>query len=120
MNSMRRARALVAALSFTFVQAAPAVSFAQAALPAWACAPGETGGSTARGGFADSRGVVREKDTGQDVRDFPASAKGKAPANFTANVPVYFHVITDGGAGDAHESADQQPDRRPERHLRRR
>ena len=29
----------------------------------------------------------------------PASAKGKAKAGFSATIPVYFHVVTDGTAG---------------------
>ena len=29
----------------------------------------------------------------------PASAKGKAAKNFSATVPVYFHVVTDGTVG---------------------
>jgi hypothetical protein len=44
--------------------------------------------------------TAREKDTGQVHADLPARAKGKAPANFTATVPVYFHVITDGPTGN--------------------
>lgn len=43
---------------------------------------------------------MREKDTGQVHADLPASAKGKAPAGFNVTVPVWFHVITDGTAGD--------------------
>jgi hypothetical protein len=42
---------------------------------------------------------AREKDTGQVHADLPARAKNKAPANFSATVPVYFHVITDGATG---------------------
>ena len=44
-------------------------------------------------------GVVREPGTGQVAKDLPASAKGKAGADFTATVPVYFHVVTDGATG---------------------
>ena len=47
---------------------------------------------------------VREKDTGQVHADLPARAKGKAPANFSVTVPVYFHVITDGSDGDLTDS----------------
>jgi hypothetical protein len=45
-------------------------------------------------------GKLREKDLAQTHADLPASAKGRAPANFTANVPVYFHVITNGSLGN--------------------
>jgi hypothetical protein len=41
----------------------------------------------------------REPDLGQVATDLPASAKGKAGQNFSATVPVYFHVITDGSIG---------------------
>jgi hypothetical protein len=44
-------------------------------------------------------GDVREPDTGEVHTDMPASAKGKAPKNFRATVPVYFHVVTDGTTG---------------------
>ena len=49
----------------------------------------------------EGRGAkVREKDTGQVHADLPARAKNKAPADFSATVPVYFHVITDGSTGN--------------------
>src|SRR5688572_9480639 len=44
-------------------------------------------------------GVVREPDFVQVHQDLPASAKGKAGADFSATVPVYFHVVTDGAIG---------------------
>jgi hypothetical protein len=44
-------------------------------------------------------GVVREPDVAQVHQDLPASAKGKAGTDFTATVPVYFHVVTDGAIG---------------------
>jgi Pregnancy-associated plasma protein-A len=44
-------------------------------------------------------GVVREPDLVQVHQDLPASAKGKAGAAFSATVPVYFHVVTDGSIG---------------------
>jgi hypothetical protein len=56
------------------------------------CPPEETN-SLARGG------PVREPDLGQEHRDLPASAKGKAGPGFKATVPVYFHVVTDGSIG---------------------
>ena len=45
-------------------------------------------------------GKLREKDLAQTHADLPASAKGRAPANFAASVPVYFHVITNGSLGN--------------------
>jgi hypothetical protein len=47
---------------------------------------------------------IREKDSGQVHVDLPAHAKNKAPADFTATVPVYFHVVTDGTAGNLTDS----------------
>ncbi len=99
MNTLRRAPTLVAALILTLAQATPVVALANAGAPAWACAPGDTGGGLARGGLADSRGQIREKDTGQVAQDLAASAKGRAPSDFSVTVPVYFHVITDGPLG---------------------
>jgi hypothetical protein len=52
-----------------------------------------TGGPHARGGGG---GEPALNETHQDL---PASAKGKARANFKVTVPVYFHVITDGSVG---------------------
>jgi hypothetical protein len=72
---------------------------AKEASPPRACGP-EGGGVAARGGIADSRGNIREKVTGQVVHDMPASAKGRAPADMTINVPVFFHVVTSGTAGN--------------------
>ena len=77
----------------------PGPAMATEALPAWACGA-DGGGVSARGGFPDGRGTIREKDTGQVVNDMPASAKGKAPAAMTISVPVFFHVITSGTAGN--------------------
>jgi hypothetical protein len=45
------------------------------------------------------RGDVREPELKQVHADMPASAKGRAKANFRATIPVYFHVITDGDTG---------------------
>jgi len=44
-------------------------------------------------------GDAREPDLSQQHADMPASAKGKAPRNFKATIPVYFHVVTDGATG---------------------
>ena len=43
--------------------------------------------------------MVREPDLGQEHTDLPKSAKGRAAADFSATVPVYFHVVTDGRIG---------------------
>jgi hypothetical protein len=52
-------------------------------------------------GAGDERnGASREPDLGEVHEDLPASAKGKADKRFTATVPVYFHVVTDGTVGE--------------------
>jgi hypothetical protein len=51
-------------------------------------------------GIAARGGTVREPDLGEVPRDLPARAKGKAGAAFTATIPVYMHVITDGTIGN--------------------
>jgi hypothetical protein len=49
----------------------------------------------------EGRGTkLREKDLSQLHVDLPASAKNRAPANFDVTVPVWFHVVTDGAAGN--------------------
>jgi hypothetical protein len=45
-------------------------------------------------------GSVREPDLAEVHADLPASAKGKAGPRFRANVPVYFHVVSDGSIGN--------------------
>ena len=59
--------------------------------------------TSARGGDA------REPDLGTVAEDLPESAKGKAGKKFTATVPVYFHVVTDGAIGSLTDAqiADQ-------------
>jgi hypothetical protein len=102
MTRMHRRLALLSATALFAAQiAAPAFAVAKS-LPAWACAPGDAPGaaSTARGGIADARGVVREKDTGQIVKEMPAAARNAAPADLTVTVPIWFHVITSGTAGN--------------------
>lgn len=53
-------------------------------------------GSAARGTGAL---LGREPVLNEKVESLPASAKGKGGKGFRATVPVWFHVITDGGAG---------------------
>ena len=99
MPIIRRAATLVAALTFSLsLGVAPAAARVSAAAPAWACGP-DGGGIAARGGFADTRGVIREKDTGQVVKEMPKGAQGAAPPSFSVTVPVWFHVITNGTLG---------------------
>ena len=101
MSSLRRARTLASAVVLGLAQVPPAAAIAApgAGAPAWACGPAG-GGVTARGGFPDSRGTIREKDTGQVVKEMPTSAVGAAPADLAVSVPIYFHVITSGTTGN--------------------
>jgi hypothetical protein len=43
---------------------------------------------------------IAEPDLAQVHQDLPASAKGKAGKSFSATIPAYFHVITDGDFGN--------------------
>ena len=83
------------------------------AIPASAAEPGATGARrprysvvqtitarSAAGSFAGRDVKVREPELAQTHRDLPKAAKGKAGASFSVTVPVYFHVITDGTAGN--------------------
>ena len=78
---------------------------AQASAPASICDPVGSGSflsnSLASSGSVAARGgrIVREPDLGQVHTDMPKRAKGQAEADFTATVPVYFHVVTDGQIG---------------------
>ena len=109
MKHVRRVAAIVAALALSLsLGIAPAVALSTGTLPDWACSPADTAagvGSTARGGITDSRGVIREKDTGQVARDMPASAKNAAPSDMQVTVPVWFHVIHDAGEGNVSDRA---------------
>jgi hypothetical protein len=62
------------------------------------CNAGDEGAILGTGALGRG-GAAREPDLGQVHGDMPASAKGVAKANFSATVPVYFHVITDGSTG---------------------
>ena len=53
----------------------------------------------AAAGFAGRGGESREPDLGETHGDLPASAKGRAGRDFSARIPVYVHVVTDGAVG---------------------
>jgi Pregnancy-associated plasma protein-A len=97
---MRRLAAplMLATVSAIFVApaAAPAVGSGGSVL----CDPGSGELSASHGAEAAGRGGPRrEPQLDQTHTDMPASAKGRARADFSATVPVYFHVITAGSAG---------------------
>jgi hypothetical protein len=100
MNLLRHALTLVAASALLLGMSAASVSAAaaQGGVPAWACGPGDT--AAARDILVGRDGQAREKELNQVRVDLPGSAKGKAPADFSMTVPVYFHVVTDGDLGD--------------------
>jgi hypothetical protein len=107
MSLARRTLTLFAALALSLALAAPvsAVGSKQGGSPAWACSPEDIAaaagnGAAARGTAVDSKGRVREKDTGQVAKDTPARAKGRAPSGFTVTVPVWWHVAHDSGEGN--------------------
>ena len=100
MKLFRRASALVAALSLSFALAMPALAVgATSGLPDGACGPGDSGHGAAANGAVTRGGRAGEKLVGQEAKALPAAAKGRAPAGFSATVPVFWHVITDGATG---------------------
>jgi hypothetical protein len=105
MTKIRRVMALLAALALTAAMlGAPALAIAKSSgSPAWACAEGG-GDSAARIGVGAKSGEFREKVTGV-AKPLPARAQGKAPAGFSATIPVYFHIIHDGGVGNVSDAA---------------
>jgi hypothetical protein len=104
MTTNRRVVALLASLALTAAMfAAPAMAIAKGGSAAAACAEGG-GDAAARIGIGAKSGEFREKATGV-AKPLPAKAQGKAPAGFSATVPVYFHVITDGATGNVSDSA---------------
>ena len=105
MTNLRRVMALLAALALTAAMlGAPALAIAKSSgSPAWACIEGG-GDSAARIGVGAKGGEFREKLTGV-AKPLPARAQGKAPAGFAATIPVYFHVIHDGGVGNVSDAA---------------
>ncbi|NJD27811.1 MAG: zinc metalloprotease [Chloroflexi bacterium] len=103
MQAPRRALALVAAVTLAFSASITPAFVAAAGGSGWAeCLPDQVWSAMARSG-PDKAG--REKDDGQTSTALPARARGKAPADFSVTVPVWFHVITDGSAG---QLSDQQ------------
>jgi hypothetical protein len=93
----RRVLAIVATAMLISTLGAMPVSAAPRAQGSVDCDP--TYDANARG-LVDSRGQAREPDLVQVHQDLPAKAKGVAKADFSATVPVYFHVITDGTTGN--------------------
>ena len=105
MRSVRRAVTLVASLAITYALAVtPVVALSSAGGKSVACLPGG-GDAAARIAVGAKGGELREKVTGQLAKPLPKSAQGKAPADFAATVPVYFHVITDGSTGYVSDTA---------------
>ena len=98
MRAMRRLIALVLVYTLGATLAAMpamAVSTSDRGTSSVFCDPGLAGTQ-----IAGRDPKVREPDLGQVRKDMPASAKGKAGADFSATVPTYIHVITDGGVGN--------------------
>jgi hypothetical protein len=92
-------RVLGALALATAAAAVAGVAPAAAAPEASYCHPMTPVGVDARGAVLGRGSDVREPDLGEVHADLPASAKGRAGATFSATVPVYFHVVTDGAIG---------------------
>ena len=103
MKPLRRALSIVAVAALAAALApAPALAAAGGGGGSeWACGPDDIARAPAasKDVLVGRDGVVREKELNQTHRDLPASAKGRAPANFAVTVPVWFHVITNGSEG---------------------
>ena len=119
---MPRRRAAVTAAMVLGAAGVLGTSAPQTALAGGAfCDPG-IDAQVQAGGVVAARGgsVGREPGTGQVPQDLPASAKGVAGEDFTATVPVYFHIVTDGATGAVTDTSGRRPDRRAQHDLRRR
>jgi len=102
MRAMRRLTTLVLGLVLCATLSAIPASAAEAGTrdgqaSAVLCGPDDHG--SAAGSFAGRDIKAREPELAQTHRDLPKAAKGRAGADFSVTVPVYFHVITDGAAG---------------------
>ena len=97
-GSMRSIKALVSvALGLAFCAGTAAAS-----APIWDPDAAGSGPILSVSITKDARAAPRS--TGGEAalqveQEKPKRAKGKAPANFSATVPVYFHVVTDGRTG---------------------
>jgi hypothetical protein len=101
MSFLRRALAIAATVAVTM----PVLAVPVAAFPALvgkdACGPElQSISESARGAHGITGKQFAEPDLGQVARELPARAQGRARADFSATVDVYFHVITDGGVGN--------------------
>ena len=99
---MKQAKLILALVLGLALYAAATVGSASGAPAAGATAAQSLGcNPTAPARVFLGRGsTLREPDLGQTADDLPASAQGQAEANFSATVPVYFHVVTDGSIGN--------------------
>jgi hypothetical protein len=102
MRIPRRALALAAAVALSASTTITPAFVVAAGGSNWAaCQPDDAAWSAMARSGPDKAG--REKDTGQTPTALPARARGQAPASFSATVPVWFHVITDGSAGQLND-----------------
>ncbi len=101
MRAIRRVVAFVLAytLAATLVAVPVAASGVGGAVSSL-CGPDAHGPAEALAGAVGRGGKLREPDNAQVHRDLPTSAKGRATSSFSATVPVYFHVVTDGADGN--------------------
>jgi hypothetical protein len=86
-----RITAAVMGISMLALAASPATALA-GGKPA--CAP-----VSDAAGLRDAHGRLREPLPAQALTELPQSQQGKGGAGFSATVPVYFHVITNGTEG---------------------
>jgi hypothetical protein len=98
---------VVTALAVSIPVVAGPVAAASRSLPDWACGSGAVSAkvsasktAAAKTSQAGSTGKIHEPDLGQVAKPLPRNAQGRARADFSAVVEVYFHVITNGSEGN--------------------
>jgi hypothetical protein len=96
---MSKAKVVLALALGLALYAAATVGSASAVLAVGATTAQNLGCNPAAGParvFLGRGSTLREPDLGQVADNLPASAQGQAGPNFSATVPVYFHVVSDG------------------------
>jgi Pregnancy-associated plasma protein-A len=95
-SGMRLTLALTGVLTAALIAAAAPAGAQPVGLPVGStCAVAPNSGLS----FASARSLAREPATTQTMKEVPAAAKLQDHSRFSANIPVYFHVITNHGKG---------------------
>ena len=104
-SGLRITLALTGVLSAALIAAAAPAGAQPVGLPVGStCAVAPDSGLS----FASARGLAREPAMTQKMKEVPAGAKLKDHSRFSASIPVYFHVITNGGKGQVSDTTINQ------------